>query len=95
MDEALFSRLQALANLRLQQEEARVLRAQLERIVAFVRQLETLDEAAPDSPRDLPGMALRPDIPADGPDCDAALASAPDAGGGLFRVPPVFGPESP
>jgi aspartyl/glutamyl-tRNA(Asn/Gln) amidotransferase C subunit len=95
VDEALFLRLQALANLRLPPEEARTLRPQLEQIVAFVRQLETLEGCAPDGSRGVNAGALREDLPEAGLDVDAALAAAPDAEAGLFRVAPAFGPESP
>ena len=97
MDEALFRHLQTLSRISLPPEEAEALRPQMERIVEFVRQIEALESGAEPRPgtggappfppprEDLPGGCLK---------SEEALANAPATSGSLFRVPPVFGPES-
>ena len=97
VDEALFRHLQTLSRLSLPPEEAQAMRPQMERIVEFVRQIEALEAGAeprPESGGDPPLPPLRDDLTVAGLEGEEALANAPATSGVLFRVPPVFGPES-
>ena len=86
----------SLARLRLDDAELERFTHQLADILGHAADLETLDLA------DVEPMAhpiplvnvLRPDVPGDLVDRDEALAQAPAAEDGQFRVPPVLG-EAP
>jgi aspartyl-tRNA(Asn)/glutamyl-tRNA(Gln) amidotransferase subunit C len=86
-------RIAALAHLALTDEEKALYARQLARILDYARQIAELDLAevpptcstAADLPPERPDQA-RPSIGR-----DAALANAPDAASGYFRVPRVLG----
>jgi aspartyl-tRNA(Asn)/glutamyl-tRNA(Gln) amidotransferase subunit C len=95
LNRELFERLQTLSKLRLPKEEAEFLLPQLERIVGFVRQLESLDSEVAAPPARFPRPALRDDTPLDGLAHEMAVHAAPSVSDGLFKVPPVLPAESP
>lgn len=81
-----------LARIALTEEEARQLQGQLDKIVAFVGELKSLDVAtvaATDLAMEA-GNVWREDEPAAGLDPAAALANAPQARQGHFVVPKVI-----
>jgi aspartyl-tRNA(Asn)/glutamyl-tRNA(Gln) amidotransferase subunit C len=81
-----------LARLSLTDEERQLFARQLEEILAWAESLQALDTSGvpPMShPRD--ASPLREDDPRGGLERETALAAAPDAGFGLFRVPRVIG----
>jgi aspartyl-tRNA(Asn)/glutamyl-tRNA(Gln) amidotransferase subunit C len=86
-------RIAALARLALTDDEKALYAGQLARILEYARQVAELDScpvAATASVTDGPAVE-RPDIPRATLGRDAALANAPDAAAGLFRVPKVLG----
>jgi len=86
--------LEVLSQIHLDDEEAKVLGGQLERIVAFVEKLSHADTAGVE-PTGLmahdDASALRDDTPRDGLDREAVLSRAPDRAGEFFSVPRVLG----
>ncbi len=81
-----------LARLSLTDEERRVFARQLEGILAWAESLQALDTSGvPPMSHPREPDALRDDEPRAGVDCETALAAAPEARDGLFRVPRVIG----
>lgn len=85
-------RIASLARLRLTDEEADRFALQLSEILAFARQVQSVDttdvvpfEAGPSE------TAMRADLPCASLDRDVLMTQAPDASGGLFKVPRVLG----
>ena len=97
LDREGFEKLQTLARLRLEGEEAERLKTQLEQILAYMRRLDELDLAGV-PPMTHPHTAfapLRADEPLPCLSQGEALAAAPDQRDGLLRVPRVLrGDES-
>jgi aspartyl-tRNA(Asn)/glutamyl-tRNA(Gln) amidotransferase subunit C len=81
-----------LARLSLTAEETATFAPQLERILAFAERIQALDTAGVE-PMFQPGSGagLREDAPQPSLPRDRAIAEAPDAADGLFRVPRVIG----
>jgi aspartyl-tRNA(Asn)/glutamyl-tRNA(Gln) amidotransferase subunit C len=86
-------RIARLAHLDLDAETALRLAGQLQAILDYVAVLETLDvrEVPPTTSASEKRPPLRADEPAPSLTAQAALANAPDAAAGLFRVPRVLG----
>ena len=86
-------RIAALANLEFTDEEEERLTRQLGAILDYVAQLDRLDtrDVAPMSHAGSEEPSLREDALRDPLDRDAALANAPEADHGLFKVPRVIG----
>jgi aspartyl-tRNA(Asn)/glutamyl-tRNA(Gln) amidotransferase subunit C len=85
-----------LARLGLTADEVAALRPQLAAILAYAEQVgEVAAEDVPPMTHAL-GLrnVLRPDIPTDSLDAAAALANAPEAEDGRFRVPRIVGEEA-
>jgi aspartyl-tRNA(Asn)/glutamyl-tRNA(Gln) amidotransferase subunit C len=81
-----------LARLSLTDEERRTFAAQLGEVLGYAETLASLDTSAVEPMSHAGGEApLRDDVPQAGVDPRAALAAAPDAEGGFFRVPRVIG----
>ena len=85
-------RIATLARLRLSEEETDRFASQLSDILAFARQVQAVDttdvapfDAGPSS------TALRPDGVCQSLDREVLMEQAPDASGGLFKVPRVLG----
>jgi aspartyl-tRNA(Asn)/glutamyl-tRNA(Gln) amidotransferase subunit C len=81
-----------LAHLSLTPEERQTFTRQLDEVLAYAESIQALDT------RDVEPMshavtseALRDDVPAPELPREKALAAAPDAEGGLYRVPRVIG----
>lgn len=99
VDGDLIQRLESLAGLRLGPGEREILASQLNRIVAFVAQLQQLDTshapaddtAAPRSEADV--SLRRKDQPRASLPRQEVLAQAPATDGCFFNVPPVFMPN--
>ncbi len=94
IDDRIIRHLEALARLRLEEDERERLRGQLERIVAFVEGLAEADTSGVEPTGFLThedDSALRDDVVTPGLDRDDALRGAPDAVEGFFRVPRVLG----
>jgi len=88
--------LEALASLQLDSSARARMRADLERIVEYVRQLETLDTEDVPSTTTCSGsmtLRLRADDVRESLPREALLGNAPDARDGLYRVPRVLGGE--
>lgn len=81
-----------LARLSLSEEEADTLRAQLARILDYIRQLERLDtrDVVPTSHAVDSGTPLREDVAVPFGDPEAILANAPDREDNYFRVPRIL-----
>lgn len=81
-----------LARISLSAEECLTFASQLERILAYAESIQALDTAgvAPMSHAGA-GAELRPDAEQPSLPRERALADAPDAADGLFRVPRVVG----
>jgi aspartyl-tRNA(Asn)/glutamyl-tRNA(Gln) amidotransferase subunit C len=80
-----------LARLSLTDEERHLFARQLEEILDWAESLQALDTGGVPPMAHPPGAtALREDTPREGLDRDRALAGAPDADAGLFRVPRVI-----
>jgi len=81
-----------LARLSLTEEERRVFARQLEEILAWAESLQALDTSGvPPMSHPREAETLRDDEPRAGVDRATALAGAPEARDGLFRVPRVIG----
>ena len=81
-----------LANLSLTPEERATFARQLDEVLAYAESIQALDT------RDVEPMShagtsevLRDDVPAPELPRERALAAAPDADSGLFRVPRIIG----
>jgi len=82
-----------LARLELGEEETALFTKQLARIVEYVGKLSELDVAGVEPMAHASEEALlREDVPRDGLARKDALAGAPSATDGFFRVPPVIDP---
>lgn len=81
-----------LAHLSLTPEERETFARQLEEILAFAEGIQALDTSGVE-PMSHAGAAtaLRDDVVRPGLPTDEAVAAAPDAADGLFRVPRVLG----
>jgi aspartyl-tRNA(Asn)/glutamyl-tRNA(Gln) amidotransferase subunit C len=81
-----------LAHLSLSAEERETFARQLDEILAYAESIQALDtrDVEPMS-HALTSEVLRDDIPAPELPREQALAAAPDADHGLFRVPKVIG----
>jgi aspartyl-tRNA(Asn)/glutamyl-tRNA(Gln) amidotransferase subunit C len=86
-------RIAALAHLELTPDEVDTFTRQLADILDYARQIQQLETSGiPPTTHVLAGRAAdRPDEIATSLDRDAALANAPDAAAGFFRVPRVIG----
>jgi aspartyl-tRNA(Asn)/glutamyl-tRNA(Gln) amidotransferase subunit C len=85
-------RIAALARLRLTAVEADRFASQLTDILTFARQVQAVDTTGV-APFDAGpvGAPMRSDEPEPPLDRDEVMAQAPDAAGGLFKVPRVLG----
>lgn len=92
LDREMFDRLQRLARLELTPEEAARLRPQLEAILRYTARLDELPPAPGDTPAE--PCRLRGGEAEPGLSQEEALGAAPEAAGGLFKVPPVLGGQS-
>jgi aspartyl-tRNA(Asn)/glutamyl-tRNA(Gln) amidotransferase subunit C len=82
----------ALAHLSLTDEERKTFAEQLERILSYAESIQTLETGdVPPMSHPPAGEGLRADEARPCLSRDVALASAPDASDGLFRVPRVLG----
>jgi aspartyl-tRNA(Asn)/glutamyl-tRNA(Gln) amidotransferase subunit C len=80
-----------LARLSLTPDERARFARELESIVAWADSLQALDtEGVPPLRLDARGGELREDVPQEGLPREQALAGAPDAAEGLFRVPRIL-----
>jgi len=93
IDKALVRHVAALANLELSEGDVAYYETQLQKILTYVAELESLPDALgpawrPDTER--PASPERPDqvVPPLPP--EAALANAPDAEASAFRVPRIL-----
>lgn len=97
IDRKTIAHLERLARIALAEEEADAMVEQLDRIVAYVEKLQSVDTSgiAPTHAAVL-GSADegRDDVPAPGLPRDVILKLAPDATDTYYRVPAVFGEES-
>ncbi len=87
----------ALARLKLTEEEKERYREQLSAILEYAARLQAVDTSSvPPTSSVLPGReagspsVLRPDRARPGLTRDDLLRNAPEAEGGMFRVPPVL-----
>lgn len=85
-------RIATLARLRLSEEELERFASQLSDILAFARQVQAVDTTgvAPFDANPSP-TPIRADLPCRSLDRAVLLEQAPDASGGLFKVPRVLG----
>lgn len=93
IDRKLIQHLERLARIELADDEREALAGDLEQIVRFVEQVQSVDTSGVDAAppvKHLDGEHLRDDEPVAGLDGDKALDQAPDHEGGFFRVPPVI-----
>lgn len=99
IDRETIRHLEKLARIELTDDEAEKLTGQLDRIVAFVEKLQTVDTEGVAPTRlmshggEAPGggTPLRTDQVRPGLERDRVLDQAPDASGPFFRVPRVIG----
>ena len=96
IDEAEVRRIAKLSRLKLSDEEVRLFAGQLANILDYVKQIESLDtEGLEPLAHALPGTnVLREDESREGFTNEQALANAPEAERGCFRVPAVLDPHS-
>jgi aspartyl-tRNA(Asn)/glutamyl-tRNA(Gln) amidotransferase subunit C len=81
-----------LAHLSLTPEERGTFAQQLEEVLAYAESIQSLDTAGVEPMSHAAGReTFREDVPAPSLPREAALAAAPDAEAGLFRVPRVLG----
>jgi aspartyl-tRNA(Asn)/glutamyl-tRNA(Gln) amidotransferase subunit C len=85
-------KLESLAGLRLDQEERAVLAQRLERLLEYVRQIESIDSTGVTPiATTLEGLpSLREDVVEESLPAAAALANAPDPHDSHFRIPGVM-----
>lgn len=81
-----------LAKLRLTEEEIRQYTQQMAAVLDYAELLQAVDTShVPPTPYVLPlANVMAADTPRPSLSNEAALANAPDAAGGFFRVPAVF-----
>jgi aspartyl-tRNA(Asn)/glutamyl-tRNA(Gln) amidotransferase subunit C len=80
-----------LARLQLSEQEIEMFTSQLARIIQYVDKLKELDvEGIDPMMHAAQGALLRDDAPGDTLPRKIALAGAPSAGEGFFKVPPVI-----
>jgi aspartyl-tRNA(Asn)/glutamyl-tRNA(Gln) amidotransferase subunit C len=86
-------RIAALAHLALTDDEKALYARQLTRILEYARQIAEVDmrDVEPTCSTSAGRTPERPDQPRPSLGRDRALANAPDAASGLFRVPRVLG----
>lgn len=89
VDDETFDHLQRLARLRVPEADRATLKEDLEKVLAFVAQLEEIDVSGVDElTRPLAGSGVtRPDTPAPSLPREVALKSAPAQRDGFFEVP--------
>ena len=80
-----------LAHLSLTDEERTLFARQLDEILAWAESLQAVDVSAVEPLAPAGAGELRADVVRDGVSRERALATAPDAAEGLFRVPRVLG----
>jgi aspartyl-tRNA(Asn)/glutamyl-tRNA(Gln) amidotransferase subunit C len=80
-----------LAHLSLTDEERTLFARQLDEILAWAESLQAVDVSAVEPLAPAGTGELRADVERDGVSRERALAAAPDAAEGLFRVPRVLG----
>jgi aspartyl-tRNA(Asn)/glutamyl-tRNA(Gln) amidotransferase subunit C len=81
-----------LAQLSLTAEERATFARQLDDVLAYAESIQTLDTSGVEPMSHVAGPGiLREDRPQPSLDRETALAAAPDADHGLFRVPRVLG----
>lgn len=92
IDPALIDNLAKLARLRFDESEKEAIRGDLEKMVAFVEQLQSVDTTGVDPLLFISDArnVLREDIVQGSVDRSAALAGAPLADGHFFKVPKVI-----
>lgn len=93
IDDKLIRRLEHLARIDLGEDERRLFRDQLTRIIEFVETLQSVDTSADGAAplvSHLDKEHMREDEPVDGLSRDDILDQAPDTADGFFRVPPVI-----
>jgi aspartyl-tRNA(Asn)/glutamyl-tRNA(Gln) amidotransferase subunit C len=80
-----------LAHLSLTAEERESFARELQEILAYAESIQALDTAAVEPMSHAAAAeALREDVPRPGLPRDRAMAAAPDAEAGLFRVPRII-----
>jgi aspartyl-tRNA(Asn)/glutamyl-tRNA(Gln) amidotransferase subunit C len=80
-----------LAQLLLTDEERATFATQLEQILSYAESIQAIDAEGEEAAKPLGGAPLlREDEPRPGFEADRALAPAPDAAQGLFRVPRIL-----
>jgi aspartyl-tRNA(Asn)/glutamyl-tRNA(Gln) amidotransferase subunit C len=84
-----------LANLRLTEEEVERMAREMDEILTHIDKLNELDTSTVEPMAQVlhetaPGAALRPDVEQQPLGQEAALANAPLAGSGYFKVPKVI-----
>ncbi len=92
LDPATVRRIARLARIRLADEEAAPLGAQLDGILGWIEQLNEVDVDGIEPLTGAPDMALRlrADRVTDGGIAEQVLANAPDRAGAFFTVPKVI-----
>lgn len=81
-----------LAHLSLTAEEREAFARQLDQVLAYAESIQALDTAGVEPMSHAAATeTFREDVPREGLPREAALAAAPDAADGLFRVPRVLG----
>lgn len=94
IDRKLIAHLEELARIELSDEEVEKLTVQLDRIVAYIEQLQQVD-TADIAPTRFVGAGrargLRIDDPRFGLDREVVIKMAPDAERGFYRVPRIIG----
>jgi aspartyl-tRNA(Asn)/glutamyl-tRNA(Gln) amidotransferase subunit C len=93
IDDKLIRHLEHLARIDLGEDERRLFRDQLTRIIEFVETLQSVDTSAAGAAplvSHLDKEHMREDEPVDGLSRDDILDQAPDTADGFFRVPPVI-----
>jgi aspartyl-tRNA(Asn)/glutamyl-tRNA(Gln) amidotransferase subunit C len=81
-----------LAQLSLTDEERETFARQLDAVLGYAESIRSLDTTDVEPMSHAGSVSpLRPDAAADGLPREKALAAAPDAADGLFRVPKVIG----
>ena len=92
IDDQLISRLERLARLELADDERQTIQGDLNKILAMVEQLQSLDlkEVEPLAYVNAPENRLRADLIQAQLSREEALRNAPDTDGTFFRVPKVI-----
>lgn len=81
-----------LAHLSLTPDEREAFARQLDQVLAYAESIQALDTTGVEPMSHAAAReAFREDVPREGLPREAALAAAPDAEDGLFRVPRVLG----